>query len=125
MLFRSSRFTAKPKHSTGLGKLPNWRPTRQDASAAEESGYHLTGMPSLRVQIVRFGDAHQPGVVECQFRAADGQMHSIIDKLPIFTDAVLSSDSQYPQPGAVRCQVLGQVSADGAVRITFVESDHV
>jgi hypothetical protein len=93
--------------------------------AAEESGYHLTGMPSLRVQIVRFVDAHQPGVIECQFRAADGQMHSIIDKLPIFTDAVLSSDSQYPQPGAVRCQVLGQVSADGAVRITLVEPDHV
>jgi hypothetical protein len=91
---------------------------------AEESGI-ITDMPSLRVQIVRFVDAHQPGVVECQFRAADGQIHSIIDKLPIFTDAVLSSDSQYPQPGAVRCQVLGQVLADGAVRITLAELDDV
>ena len=73
---------------------------------------------------MRFVDAHQPGVVECQFRAADGQMHSIIDKLTIFTMR-RSSDSKYRQPGALRCQVLGQVSADGAVRITLVELDHV
>jgi hypothetical protein len=43
-----------------------------------------TNMPSLRVQIVRFVDEYQPGIVECQFRDADGQMHSAIGKLPCF-----------------------------------------
>ncbi|HKO14310.1 MAG TPA: hypothetical protein VJV22_20235 [Acidobacteriaceae bacterium] len=81
-------------------------------------------MPSLRVQIVRFVDEHQPGFVECQFRDADGQMHSIIDKLPCFTSADLWSDSEYPQPGEVECRVLG-VPADGTVKITLAQPEAV
>jgi hypothetical protein len=60
-------------------------------------------MPRLRVQIVRFIEAYQPGIVECQFRDAEGQVHSIIGKLPYFTEANLWFDSDYPQPGEVDC----------------------
>ena len=77
-------------------------------------------MPSLRVQIVRFVDEYQPGIVECQFRDADGQMHSIIGKLPYFTSADLWSDSEYPQPGEVECRVLDS-PVHGAVRIRLAE----
>ena len=77
-------------------------------------------MPSLRLQIVRFVEAYQPGIVECQFRDADGKMHSIVGKLPYFTGADLWFDSEYPQPGEVECCVLGS-PAHGAVRITLAE----
>jgi hypothetical protein len=70
-------------------------------------------MPSLRVQIVRFVDEYQPGIVECQFRDALGEVHRMIDKLPIFTDANLWSDSDYPQPGLAECMVLERMLDSG------------
>lgn len=64
-------------------------------------------MPDFRVQIVRFvSEDPQPGVVEAQFHDAQGKLHSIIDKIPLFTTAHLWSDSNYPQPGFVQCRVL-------------------
>lgn len=77
-------------------------------------------MPSLRVQIVRFVEAYQPGIVECQFHDADGKIHSIIGKMPYFTDADLWFDSEYPQPGEVECRVLGS-SMQGIARIALAE----
>lgn len=77
-------------------------------------------MSSLRVEIVRFVDEYQPGIVECQFCNADGQRHSIIGKQPYFTAADLWWDSEYPQPGEVLCRVLGP-PVNGAVRITLEE----
>ena len=72
-------------------------------------------MPDLRVQIVRFvHEEPQPGIVESQFRDAQGKLHSIIDKVPLFTSAHLWSDSNYPQPGFVECRVLERIpSATG------------
>jgi hypothetical protein len=81
-------------------------------------------MPNLRVQIVRFVDEEpQPGIVECQFRDARGQIHSIIDKVAYFTEANLWSDTDYPQPGFVECRVLerGPASGGNLVRITIAE----
>ena len=77
-------------------------------------------MPSLRVQIVRFVEAYQPGIVECKFRDAGGQTHSIIGKLPCFSVATLWFDSEYPQPGEVECRILGS-PVQGAVRIMLAE----
>lgn len=71
-------------------------------------------MPSLRVQIVRFVDEEpQPGIVESQFRDAAGRLHSIIDKVPLFTSADLWSDSDYPQPGFIECRVLERIPGAG------------
>ena len=39
----------------------------------------------LAVQIVRFVDECQPGVVACEFVDADGHLHTLIDKVPIFS----------------------------------------
>ncbi len=79
-------------------------------------------MPNLRVQIVRFVDVEpQPGIVESQFRDAQGEVHSIIDKIPMFTSADLWSDSDYPQPGFIECHVLERTSGPvgNLVRITI------
>jgi hypothetical protein len=61
---------------------------------------------NLAVQIVRFVDDYQPGIVEVEFTDAAGQLHRLIDKAPIFTTETLSADSRYPQPGTVRCRLL-------------------
>lgn len=61
---------------------------------------------NLAVQIVRFVDDYQPGIVEVEFTDASGQLHRLIDKTPIFTTETLSADSRYPQPGTVRCRLL-------------------
>ena len=63
-------------------------------------------MPYLRVNIVRFVDDYQPGIVACEFADADGLIHTIIDKAPIFTANSLDRDSPYPQPGEAQCEVL-------------------
>jgi hypothetical protein len=60
----------------------------------------------LAVQIVRFVDDTQPGVVAAEFVDAIGRCHTLIDKVPIFSEARLDAASAYPQPGAVRCEVL-------------------
>lgn len=60
------------------------------------------------VQIVEFVDDHQPGRVVCRFVDAEGHEHRLIDKVPIFSSESLDARSEYPQPGAVRCEVLEQ-----------------
>jgi hypothetical protein len=50
-------------------------------------------MPHLSVQIVRFVDGSLPRFVECKFRGATGMVHTIMDKVPVVTEAMLGSDS--------------------------------
>jgi len=61
---------------------------------------------NLSVQIVRFVDESFPGWVACQFTDASGRVHTIVEKYPIVAAEMLDADSQYPQPGAVECEVL-------------------
>jgi hypothetical protein len=83
-------------------------------------------MPNLRVEIVRFVDVEpQPGIVESQFRDALGEVHSIIDKVPMFTRADLWSDSDYPQPGFIECRVLERnPGPDGNLARISIEPYH-
>jgi hypothetical protein len=86
-------------------------------------------MMELAVQVVRFvsGDP-QPGVVACEFVDAEGRRHTLIDKVPICCFEHLDAHSTYPQPGAVRCEVLARWRDDtgrDAVRVTIDLPDHV
>jgi hypothetical protein len=82
-------------------------------------GYTLD-MPELRLQIVRFVDEHQPGFVDCEFTDADGQPHTIIDKVPVVSLEYLDARSTYPRPGAVRCQVLEQWRRADGVKVSRI-----
>ncbi len=83
----------------------------------------------MRVQIVRFLDEAQPGIVACTFRDAQHEIHTIIDKLPIFTEARLWSDSEYPQAGLARCEVLERIveeeGGNQVARITVARPDNL
>jgi hypothetical protein len=85
-------------------------------------------MHAITVQITKFVDAAYPGFVECEFVDAHGRKHTIMDKVPVVSTEELDWTSEYPRPGAVRCQVLSQ-SRDEAnrelVRITTTSPDSV
>jgi len=78
----------------------------------------------LRVELVRFVDDHQPGWAEAQFVDANGQRHSIIDKVPIFTSAMLDSNSEYPHPGSVMCQVVSRWKDSSGRSLTKISTEH-
>ena len=79
-------------------------------------------MTGIKVQITRFVDAGQPGFVECQFTDAHNKTWSIIEKLPIVTSADLWSDSIYPQPGVIGCDVVKRFK-DAAGEIIAVNTE--
>lgn len=62
----------------------------------------------LILDIVRFVDDYQPGIVACELVDAEGRRHTFIGKLPYFSHAELDANSTYPQPGTVRCTVLSE-----------------
>jgi hypothetical protein len=65
-------------------------------------------MPAVTVQISRFVDDHQPGFVECILMDALGKSHLFVEKAPIVSTDDLWSTSNYPQPGAIACEVAEQ-----------------
>lgn len=78
-------------------------------------------MIDLNVKIVRFVMWHQPPIVEAEFFDSEGRRQTFVDKVAIFTSDWLDANSEYPQPGVIRCDVLEQwQSGDGRelVRIT-------
>jgi len=82
----------------------------------------------LRVELTAFVDEHQPGFVRCHLIDANGQRHEFVDKLPVFTDLDLEASSTFPQPGSIRCTVLGRLQ-DGSgrdlIRISTGQPDRV
>lgn len=63
---------------------------------------------SVYVQIVRFLDSNNPGVIECKLVDVEGFMHTFIDKVPIFTTELPDENSAYPQTGRLRCRVMAE-----------------
>ncbi|HEX2327590.1 MAG TPA: hypothetical protein VHN74_02620 [Candidatus Angelobacter sp.] len=66
----------------------------------------------LRVEVVGFVDEAFPGWVEATFRDAAAREHTLRDKVPIFTEAMLDESSHYPQPGLVGCEVVERFRDD-------------
>ena len=67
-------------------------------------------MASVRVEIGRYTDDHQPGFVECRLTDVDGRVWSFEEKVPIVCAEYLNAASQYPQPGSVGCTIPGRES---------------
>jgi hypothetical protein len=84
----------------------------------------------LQVEVVAFVEDYQPGIVKCELRDASGQIHTFIEKVPYVISEPLDSESEYPCPGAIRCELIERFhGSDGRelVRVTterpwFVES---
>jgi len=57
------------------------------------------------VTIERFIDDYFLGLVECVLVDADNQMHRFVEKEPVVSNANLSVDSAFPQPGYIACVI--------------------
>jgi hypothetical protein len=81
----------------------------------------------LALDIVRWVEDYQPGIVACEFVDAQGCLHSFVGKVPIFsTEDTLDANSTYPRRGALRCTVLSRwrdVAGPDLVRINIAEPD--
>ena len=62
----------------------------------------------VRASITRWVDDYQPGIVECRFTDRFGREWTLIEKLPVVTDANLWPDSQFPQPAFIACEVISK-----------------
>ena len=71
----------------------------------------------VRAQIVRWVSDDFPGFVECRFADRFGREWIVVEKLPVLTVADLRSDSQFPQPVLIACEVVAR-RQDGAGRET-------
>jgi hypothetical protein len=58
------------------------------------------------VEILRWVDDYQPGIVECKLVDAAGESHLFIEKSPIVSTEDLWSHTTYPRPGAIDCTLL-------------------
>jgi hypothetical protein len=80
----------------------------------------------LPVQIVRFVSREPPpGVVACEFVDAEKRIHTLIDKVYIFSTEDLDEQSMYPLTGSVRCRVLAacqDTHGPELLRIATIES---
>jgi hypothetical protein len=82
----------------------------------------------LQIQIVRFVMDHQPPIVACELVDAGGRRHTFIDKVRMFSEQALDGQSEYPQPGLLRCSVLSTWSEKGGqevVRVSTAEPDQI
>ena len=59
----------------------------------------------LAIEIVRFVDDYQPGIVQCEFVDADGRRHTFVEKVPIVSLEDLNASSEYPRGGSARCRI--------------------
>ena len=86
-------------------------------------------MACLRVDIVGFADASNPGFVHCAFTDANGDRHTFIEKIPVVTTQDLWIDSTCPQPGVIQCERVESLLDDSGrslarVRIAPISPDY-
>ena len=101
---------------------------RQHRGVTCEFRYNHPTTMDLSVQIVRFVEEHQPPIVEAELVDSDGRCHTFIEKCTIFTGDYPNVNSKYPQPGAIRCEVITRLSDDRGretVRVTTATPDGI
>lgn len=80
-------------------------------------------MTIIRVPIVRWVDDHNPGWVECALTDVAGLTWSLVDKLPIFSEDVnLDANSNYPQPGELACEIVGEEADSRGRKIIIIDT---
>lgn len=76
-------------------------------------------MSSVKVEITRFIDDAQPGLVECKLVDAYGREHLFVEKVPIVSLDDLGASSSYPRPGSIGCEVVERKLIGGVEIVTI------
>lgn len=80
-------------------------------------------MPSVAIEITRFVDEYQPGIVECTLVDALGNTHSFVEKAPIVSDKDLWSTSTYPCLGEINCEIEEEWQDDDGRSLVRISTD--
>lgn len=80
-------------------------------------------MKAVSVEITRWVDDYQPGIVECRLVDAYGKVWHFVDKLPYFTATYLGPESEYPQPGTIACEIERKWLDESGRDICLIDTD--
>jgi hypothetical protein len=67
----------------------------------------------VKVEISRYVDDAQPGVVECLLVDACGHHHLFVERVPVVASEALGANSFFPQAGIIACQIVERKYVDG------------
>jgi hypothetical protein len=81
-------------------------------------------MHTVKVQILRFTASEQPGWVECALRDTTDREWTFVDKVSVFTEVSLGTDSFYPQPGFIACEIIRQWMDDQGRTRCLIDTQH-
>lgn len=76
----------------------------------------------VSVEILRFVDDCQPGVVECLLVDSFGQAHTFVEKIPLVSAEYMDRESSYPKPGWIACEVLATQNDDKGSEIKEIDT---
>jgi hypothetical protein len=79
-------------------------------------------MAEVAVEITRFVEAYQPGIVECILIDATGTSHTFIEKVPVVSHDDLWSTSTYPQAGSIACEILEEWKDENGISLAKINT---
>ena len=71
----------------------------------------------IRAEIMGCVSDDFPAIVECRFTDRFGRTWAVVEKLPVLGVADLRSDSQFPQPALIACEIVARRQDDAGREI--------
>lgn len=79
---------------------------------------------AIDAMIVRWvSDDPQPGLVECELADRFGKVWRFVEKSAVVTAENLSSESRYPQPGSIGCQVIRRSRDESGREVAEIDTE--
>jgi len=79
----------------------------------------------MKIKILKITDySFYPGYVECLITDAWGNRHIFNEKIPIVTCEEIDEESELPQDGFIRCEMLKQWTDDNGNEIITVSTEN-
>jgi hypothetical protein len=117
--YSGPRYASRP----AIRRAKCWRRARRRSRGGSPGESRWVDPWYLRAQITRWIDDDQPGLIECRFMDRFGRERSIIEKLPIVTEAALRADSQFPQPAFIGCPIISRGRDDSGLETVEITAE--
>ncbi len=74
-------------------------------------------MKAVKVTIIEFTDASQPGWVRCRLTDVNSKEWLFDEKVPVVTTEEIDQNTVYPKPGVIACQIVGKIKNENYITI--------
>lgn len=79
---------------------------------------------AVRIAVTRFvSEETQPGMVECELVDAHGRRWVFLEKTACISSDFLWSDTAYPQPGVIACDILAEWTDGSGRRFARIDTN--